>query len=147
VDGGGDALLLHERAERGELLPGVVLQLLDLLQVRQGLGRHLDLAVAQDLEPVVAEVDDVGEPDEVERVLRLASAYARHQEVPLAQPPEELLELVRHLGHVRRRHDGGQRAVYVREDRHRPRRLAPGLESLAYLRSVPHAPRRIARSG
>src|ERR687897_735128 len=145
VDGGGDALLLHERAEGLELPPGVILQLLHPLAVRQGLGGHLYLAVAQDLEAVVAEVDDIGEPDEVERVLGLAAAYARHEAIPLAQPPEKLLELGRHLGHVRRRHDGGQRAVYVGEDRHRPRRLTPGLESLANLRFVPHAPRRIAR--
>jgi hypothetical protein len=127
VDRGGDALLLHERAQRTELLPRPLFQLLHLLKVRQGLGRNLHLAVAQDLEAVVAEVDDVGEPDEVERVLRLPAAYARYQEVSLAQLPEELLELGRHLGHVRRRHDRGERAVYVGEDGHRLRRLAPGV--------------------
>jgi hypothetical protein len=125
VDGGRDALLLHERAQRTELFPSPHFQLLHPFPIRQGVGGHLHFALAQDLEAVVAEVDNVREPDEVKRVLRLAAADARHEEIPLAQLPEELLELDRHLGHIRRRHDRGECAVYVREDGRRARRLAP----------------------
>src|SRR5215212_1570392 len=88
VDGGGDALVLHERAQRTELLPRPLFQLLHLLLIRQGVRGHLHLAITQDLEAVVAEIDDVREPDEFERVLRLAAADARHEKIPLAQAPQ-----------------------------------------------------------
>src|SRR3712207_4396428 len=79
---------------------------------------------------MVSEIDDVREAHEVESVLRLPAADARHQEVLLAQSPEDLLELGRYLGHVRRRYDRGQGAVYIREDRGRARILPPGPEPL-----------------
>ncbi len=138
MDGGGDALLLDEGAQRFELLVRPALQLLDPLQVRQGLRHHLDLASAQDLEAVVAEVHDLIQTHEVERVLRLPAAYARHEEELLAQSPEEFLELCRYLGHVRRRYDRGEGAVYIREDRSRARILPPDLEPFPSFGAICH---------